>query len=80
MCSFLFPLFSGLIGRSWAMIFASAGYEVVIYDVEHSQVKQLCLFNTPVDIIIIHSQTPFKSREVEKELIECFQYNYLFQH
>ncbi|XP_044727758.1 lambda-crystallin homolog [Chrysoperla carnea] len=29
---------SGLIGRSWAMLFASVGYKVVIYDIEQSQV------------------------------------------
>lgn len=30
---------SGLIGRSWAMIFASAGYKVTIYDIQESLVK-----------------------------------------
>jgi len=30
---------SGLIGKSWAMIFASVGYEVVLYDVLESQVN-----------------------------------------
>merc|ERR1712002_540178 len=30
---------SGLIGKSWAMIFASVGYKVVLFDVESSQVK-----------------------------------------
>merc|ERR1719402_896970 len=30
---------SGLIGKSWAMIFASVGYKVVLFDVEASQVK-----------------------------------------
>jgi len=30
---------SGLIGKSWAMIFASVGHQVVLYDVEASQVS-----------------------------------------
>ena len=31
---------SGLIGKSWAMIFASEGFSVVLYDVEQSQVAK----------------------------------------
>lgn len=31
---------SGLIGKSWAMIFASVGYKVVMFDVETSQVAK----------------------------------------
>lgn len=41
----IFICFSGLIGRSWAMIFASAGYKVYIYDIEASQIE-----NALVDI------------------------------
>ena len=29
---------SGLIGKSWAMIFASEGFNVVLYDVDQAQV------------------------------------------
>ena len=29
---------SGLIGRSWAMIFASAGYSVEMFDIKQAQV------------------------------------------
>lgn len=40
-CSFLLVIFlrSGLIGRSWAMLFASAGYKVIMYDVEPAQIS-----------------------------------------
>jgi L-gulonate 3-dehydrogenase len=29
---------SGLIGRSWAMLFASVGYNVYIYDIDSNQI------------------------------------------
>lgn len=40
-CSFLLVIFldSGLIGRSWAMLFASAGYKVIVYDIEPAQIS-----------------------------------------
>ena len=34
---------SGLIGRSWAMLFAAAGYKAVLYDIEQSQIDQAML-------------------------------------
>ena len=34
---------SGLIGRSWAMLFAASGYKVVMYDIEKSQLEQAML-------------------------------------
>ena len=35
----LILIFSGLIGQSWAMIFASVGYTVSIYDIIESQIE-----------------------------------------
>lgn len=40
---FLFLMFSGLIGKSWAMLFVGAGYNVVIYDVVKSQLDNALL-------------------------------------
>ena len=31
--------FSGLIGRSWAMLFAAAGHEVVLFDILPKQIE-----------------------------------------
>lgn len=36
-CNYLCPCFSGLIGRSWAMVFASGGFNVKIYDKQPGQ-------------------------------------------
>lgn len=36
-------MFSGLIGKSWAMLFVGAGYNVVIYDVVKNQVDNALL-------------------------------------
>lgn len=35
---FHFLSFSGLIGQSWAMLFASGGLKVTLYDIEQRQV------------------------------------------
>lgn len=34
---------SGLIGRSWAMLFAGAGYQIFIYDIERKQIDSALL-------------------------------------
>jgi len=45
---------SGLIGKSWAMIFASVGYKVVLYDVEASQVAR-ALDNIKAELVEFES-------------------------
>lgn len=35
---YFFYTFSGLIGQSWAMLFASAHYNVTIYDISSEQI------------------------------------------
>ena len=37
--SYFFIKYLGLVGKSWAMIFASAGYKVTLYDILESQVS-----------------------------------------
>ncbi|XP_015294512.3 lambda-crystallin homolog isoform X7 [Macaca fascicularis] len=33
------PLYDGVIGRSWAMLFASGGFQVKLYDIEQQQIR-----------------------------------------
>ncbi len=40
---------SGLVGKSWAMIFASVGFQVTLYDIEKSQVDK-ALDNISVEL------------------------------
>lgn len=51
----MYVFFSGLIGRSWAMVFISGGYSVKIYDNQSGQaanaiteIKSVSLHNTEV--------------------------------
>lgn len=40
---FAYIIYSGLIGRSFAMLFAGANYKVFMYDVDEKQVKTALL-------------------------------------
>jgi len=73
---------SGLIGRSWAMLFAGAGYQVSIYDINHDQ-----LANALQDIDkqlhelkekdLLRSNIPpadqLRSISVTRDLAECMK-------
>ena len=43
---------SGLIGKSWAMIFASEGFNVKLYDVDKNQVAKA------IEVIIFFNYSP----------------------
>ena len=45
---------SGLVGKSWAMIFASAGYNVTIYDIKEEAVKNALGIISKLTIIIFY--------------------------
>ena len=42
---------SGLIGKSWAMIFASEGFNVVLYDVDQNQVSKAINVSNKTEIL-----------------------------
>ena len=70
---------SGLIGKSWAMIFASEGFSVVLYDVEQSQVaKAIKVWNMeyrtpsvkiffPISLYLPKKYVCFKSSRIKSE-------------
>jgi len=60
---------SGLIGRSWAMIFASAGYNVTIYDNDSNQLK------TGKEVIMIQLRDLEKKQLLRGKLDVEEQYN-----
>ena len=47
---------SGLIGKSWAMIFASEGFNVVLFDVDQNQVTKAIQVLEEEDVKIFVSQ------------------------
>ena len=59
---------SGLVGKSWAMIFASAGYNVTIYDIKEDAVKNALGRKTIYVLFIIFSRyrgSASRSRKVK---------------
>lgn len=77
---------SGLVGKSWAMIFASAGYRVSLYDVEPSQVKK-ALENIKDELVQFEKDGVLRgqlSAEAQSQLItgsanlsDCIEVKYL---
>jgi len=73
---------SGLIGRSWAMLFAGAGYKVTIYDINHDQLS-LALKDIDTQLHELKAKdllrsdippaTQLKSISVTGDLAECMK-------
>ncbi len=62
---------SGLVGKSWAMIFASVGYDVVLFDIEAAQVKK-ALDGIAIEVDILEKDGLLRgslSAEQQKKLI-----------
>ena len=62
---------SGLVGKSWAMIFASAGYKVTLFDIEEAQVQK-ALENIAVELDQFEKDGVLRgqlSAEAQKKLI-----------
>ncbi|KAM7114188.1 lambda-crystallin homolog [Molossus nigricans] len=49
---------SGLIGRSWAMLFASGGFRVKLYDIEQQQITDAVeIISTVINLKISNQKT-----------------------
>lgn len=70
-------LSSGLIGQSWAMIFASAGYQVFVYDIEESQIKN-SLTNIKQQFETLEKDGVLRGTLSATQQYECIRGKYLF--
>ena len=66
LCVIVCPCFSGLIGRSWAMVFASGGYSVKIYDNQPGQAVNAI---AEIRSAAVHNTTLFVQHNVKNSSI-----------
>lgn len=63
-------IFSGLIGGSWAMIFASVGYQVKIYDIIPEQVEKT-LQHVKQELLKLESENIIRGKLTAAEQFSC---------
>lgn len=64
--------FSGLIGRSWSMLFASQGYQVTIYDIVPEQVET-ALKMTEEELINLENKKLLRGTLTAKQQFSCIK-------
>lgn len=63
-------MYSGLIGRSWSMLFASVGYQVMLYDILPAQVET-ALKETQKELLSLESKGLLRGKLNASQQFAC---------